>query len=287
MRELTPEGATATHEGAMNGRRTETGHAPQAPTLRRRDALSATLVLGGAACIGACSKPAAPAKPTHPPNGDVTMPSSSALSASHVPVPLPFAPGALDGLSERLIVSHHENNYGGAVRNLNLIEKELGGIGADTPPAVVAALRERELLFRNSKSLHEAYFANLGGDGRRTGAIEAALAAAYGTSARWEEHFRATSLGLGGGSGWAILAFELDTGALRTVSCASHKEALGTSLPLLVLDMYEHSYHIDYGAAAARYVDAFFANVQWDAVNRRLEGAQRAREALATGGTAG
>jgi Fe-Mn family superoxide dismutase len=174
-----------------------------------------------------------------------------------------------------MIRSHHENNYGGAVRNLNRVEQELSQLTADTPPFVVAALRERELTFRNSKTLHEAYFANLGGDGRRTGAIEAALSAAYGTTARWEQHVRATGMGLGGGSGWVILALELDTGALRTVSSGHHAQALATSVPLLVLDMYEHSYQIDFGAGVARYLDAFFANVSWDEVNRRLERGRR------------
>jgi len=208
-----------------------------------------------------------------------------ALAGNHTPVPLPFAAGSLNGLSERMISSHHENNYGGAVRNLNRAEQELSRITAETPPFVVAALRDRELTFRNSKTLHEAYFANLGGDGRRLGAIETALGQAYGATARWEEHIRATSMGLGGGSGWAILGFELDTGALRTFSSGNHKEILATSVPLLVLDMYEHSYQMDFGAGVARYIDAFFANVQWDEVNRRFERAQRASAILR--GTAG
>jgi Fe-Mn family superoxide dismutase len=174
-----------------------------------------------------------------------------------------------------MISSHHENNYGGAVRNLNRVEQELSQITAGTPPFVVAALRDRELMFRNSKSLHEAYFANLGGNGQRSGVIEAALATAYGTTARWEQHIRATGMGLGGGSGWAILAFELDTGALRTISSGNHTQVLSTSVPLLVMDMYEHSYQMDFGAGVARYIDAFFANVNWDEVNRRLERAQR------------
>lgn len=199
----------------------------------------------------------------------------TALAGNHTVVPLPFAPGSLNGLSERLISSHHENNYGGAVRNLNRVEQELSQITTETPPFVVAALRERELTFRNSKTLHEAYFANLGGNGRRSGAIENALAQAYGTTARWEQHMKATGMGLGGGSGWAILTFELDTGALRTISSGNHTQALATSVPLLVLDMYEHSYQMDFGAAVARYLDAFFANVNWDEVNRRLERAQR------------
>lgn len=203
-----------------------------------------------------------------------------ALAGNHAVLPLPFAAGSLNGLSERMIASHHENNYGGAVRNLNRVEQELTQIKADTPPFVVAALRERELLFRNSKALHEAYFGNLGGNGRRSGTIEAALAEAYGSAARWEEHMRLTATGLGGGSGWAILSFELDSGALRTFASGSHTQVLALSAPLLVLDLYEHSYHIDFGAGVARYIDAFFANVNWDEVNRRLDAALRARTAL-------
>jgi Fe-Mn family superoxide dismutase len=86
---------------------------------------------------------------------------------------------------------------------------------------------------------------------------------------------RATGTGLGGGSGWAMLGLELDTGALRTFWSGNHTQVLATSVPLLVMDMYEHSYHIDFGAGVARYIDAFFANVNWEEVNRRFERAQR------------
>lgn len=244
-------------------------------SMSRRECLAA-LALGGLAvatgCAGTASgKPSSTAQPT----GATTMAQPRALSGEHTLTPLPFDPKALRGLSDRMIASHHENNYGGAVKNLNRAEQELSAITADTPPFVVSALRERELTFRNSKALHEAYFGNLGGDGKRSGAIEAALAQAYGASSRWEEHFRATGAGLGGGSGWVILSLELDTGLLRTIGSAGHTQTLSTSVPLLVMDMYEHSYQMDFGAAAARYVDAFFANIQWDAVNARYEKAQR------------
>ncbi len=207
------------------------------------------------------------------------MPTAPALAGNNAVVPLPFKPAALNGLSERLIVSHHEKNYGGAVKNLNRVEKELVGINADTPPFVVAALRDRELTFRNSKTLHEAYFSNLGGDGKRSGGIETALVEAYGSTAAWEAQFRATAMGLGGGSGWVVLAFELETGGLRTYGSGGHTQALATSVPLLVLDMYEHAYQMDFGAEHARYIDAFFANARWDEVNRRFE---RARSAAMT-----
>jgi superoxide dismutase, Fe-Mn family len=203
----------------------------------------------------------------------MTIPKS--LSGQNAVQPLPFAPGSLNGLSERMLSSHHENNYGGAVRNLNRVEQELAQITSDTPPFVVAALRERELTFRNSKTLHELYFANLGGNGRRSGAIEGALSEAYGTSARWEQHLRATGMGLGGGSGWALLVLELDTGALRTVSSGNHTQALASSVVLLAMDLYEHSYQIDFGAGVARYIDAFMLNANWEEVNRRFERALR------------
>jgi Fe-Mn family superoxide dismutase len=195
-------------------------------------------------------------------------------------MPLPFNPAKLTGISEKLITSHHDNNYAGAVKNLNKVEQELARINADTPPFVVAALRDRELTFRNSKALHEAYFANLGGDGKRSGAIETTLGEAYGTTAAWEAQFRATALGLGGGSGWVVLALELDSGGLRTYGSNGHTQALAGATPLLVLDMYEHAYQMDYGAEHAKYVDAFFANVKWDEVNRRLERARAAFSAL-------
>jgi Fe-Mn family superoxide dismutase len=245
----------------------------------RREAMTA-LTLGGAALALGCA-PAAPAAVPNPARVEVpTMPAPAALAGKHAVVPLPFRASALVDISERMISSHHENNYGGAVKSLNRVEQELAAIGGSTPPFVVAALRDRELTFRNSKTLHEAYFGNLGGDGRRSGAIDAELAQAYGSSARWEEHFRATGMGLGGGSGWVVLALELETGALRTVAAASHTQSLATAVPLLVLDMYEHSYQMDFGAAVSRYLDAFFVNVRWDEVNRRLERSRRASNAL-------
>lgn len=199
----------------------------------------------------------------------------TALNGNHTMVPLPFAPSSLVGFSEEIIQSHHQNNYAAAVDGLNQVEQDLANISTDTPPYLVASLRERELTFRNSMTLHEHYFGNLGGDGKRSGPIEKALADAYGSAGRWEEQMRATGKGLGGGSGWAILAYELETGALRTFGSFDHSQTLALSVPLLAMDMYEHAYQMDFGAAVDRYIDAFFANVNWDEVNRRFERAQK------------
>jgi Fe-Mn family superoxide dismutase len=260
--------------------------------LTRRDALVALAASG--ATLAGCAHPAlAKSAPLPPPStppstasaaipqpGVPLMPSSSALTGTHTVLPLPFKPTALNGISEKMIVSHHDNNYAGAVKNLNKAEQELARINAETPPFVIAGLRQSELTFRNSKTLHEAYFGNLGGDGKRSGTIEKVLSDAYGTSSRWEEHFRATGAGLGGGSGWVILALELDTGALRTAWSGNHTQVLATSVPLLVMDMYEHAYQMDFGAAAAKYIDTFFVNIRWDEVNHRYERALAAAKVL-------
>lgn len=238
-------------------------------------------VLLGAAALAA-TVAYAPRAEAAPNAKAVAPPPTLALQGNHKVEPLTFDPAKLNGLSERMMRSHHENNYAGAVKNLNRAEQELASITKDTPGFLVAALRERELTFRGSKLLHEQYFGNLGGDGRRAGLIEQTLTHAYGTSARWEEHFRFTGMGLGGGSGWVVLGYELDTGALRTVGLANHAQSLGLLAPLLVMDMYEHAYQIDFGAAAAKYIDAFFTNVNWEAVDHRLQVARKARAVFAS-----
>jgi Fe-Mn family superoxide dismutase len=150
----------------------------------------------------------------------------------------------------------------------------------DTPGFVVAGLAERALTFRNSATLHELYFGNLGGDGKLDGAIATALNAAFGSTARFEELFRATAMSLAGGSGWVVLGHDLHRDGLALHWSGGHAQNLAGCLPLLVLDMYEHSYHLDFGAAAARYVDAFFANLHGEEVNRRFAASARAQAAL-------
>ncbi len=207
-------------------------------------------------------------------------PTAAVVAGKHVPAPLPFDPKKLKGLSERLLISHHENNYGGAVKNLNKVEDELARATKDAAGYLVSGLRERELQFTNSLILHEHYFGNLGGSGKAGGGVEKAIAEAFGSFARWEEQFRATGMSLAGGSGWVVLAFNHHTGDLRVYGSNNHTQAVAFGQPLLVLDMYEHAFHIDFGAAAAKYVDAFFANLQWDEVNRRHERALKATKLL-------
>ena len=197
--------------------------------------------------------------------------STLAFSAAHTPKPLKFNPGRLEGLSERLITSHWENNYGGSVKALNMIETRLQAAlsDKDLPAIVYGDLKREELHRTGSVVLHEIYFGNLGGNGKAGGDIQAALAQAFGSYDAWEAEFRRTAMSLAGGSGWALLALNGQTGKLHNYWMWDHMHAPSAGIPLLALDMYEHSYHMDYGAAAARYVDAFMRNVDWEEVDRR------------------
>jgi superoxide dismutase, Fe-Mn family len=103
----------------------------------------------------------------------------------------------------------------------------------------------------------------------------------FGSLERWKAEFAATGKALGGGSGWVILAYGPRDKRLFNHWSADHGMAPAGSVPLLALDMYEHAYQMDYGADAAKYVEAFFKNIHWDEVNRRLERARAAAAALA------
>ena len=202
-----------------------------------------------------------------------------AFRGEHKAKPLKFDPAKLKGLSERLIQSHWENNYGGALKALNAIERRLAVLLSeeDLPPYVYGDLKREELVRTGSVVLHEHYFDNLGGDGRASGHALELLTEWFGGFEAWRAEFTKMANGLAGGSGWVILAYNLHTGEVHNYWAWDHMHNVPMGRPLLVLDMYEHSYHLDYGAAAAKYVEAFMENVDWDAVNRRVMGALGAR----------
>jgi len=198
-----------------------------------------------------------------------------AFRGQHKIKPLPFDPTKLKGLSEKLITSHHENNYGGAVKALNIIEQRLAELPKDAPPYIYGDLKREEMLRTNSMVLHELYFANLGGDGKASGKIVDLLKQWFGSYERWEEEFKKTAAALGGGSGWVMLNYNLHNGEVHNYWSWDHTNNLAFGYPLLVIDMYEHSYHMDYGARAQAYIDAFMQNINWDEVNRRSEAAAK------------
>ena len=190
--------------------------------------------------------------------------------------PISFKPPRLKGLSARLLASHYENNYGGAVRRLNAILDDLAANDPATLPGFrLNGLKREELIATNSMLLHEVYFDSLGegGGGDPDGLLAEAIARDFGSLARWRAEFVAMGKALGGGSGWVVLTRSPRDGRLCNVWSADHTHSLAGGTPLLALDMYEHSYHLDFGSNAAGYVDAFMANVAWSEVAARWAGA--------------
>ena len=190
--------------------------------------------------------------------------------------PIFCRPWLLNGLTLKLLESHYENNYGGAVRRLNAITAQLESLDLAAAPAhVVNGLKRDELAALNSTLLHELYFASLGGDGKPTEALAAALARDFGSVDRWRAEFVAMASGLAGGSGWVLLTYVPRDRRLVNQYASEHTQAVAGGIPVLALDMYEHAYHIDFGANAKAYIDAFMRNVDWKAVQGRYEDACR------------
>ena len=185
-------------------------------------------------------------------------------------------PWQLNGLSLKLIESHYENNYGGALRRLNAITEQLESLDFEaTPGHVINGLKREELAALNSTLLHELYFASLGGEGRPTDAIAAVLAREFGSFDRWRAQFRAMGYALGGGSGWVVLAYIPRDRHLVNQYASEHAQSVVGGVPILALDMYEHAYHIDFGANAKAYVDTFLRNVDWQGVEGRYDDATK------------
>ena len=186
--------------------------------------------------------------------------------------PIYCRPWLLNGLSLKLIESHYENNYGGALRRLNAITEQLESLDfAKTPGYVLNGLKREELIALNATLLHELYFASLGGDGKPKGTVAEALARDFGSLDRWHAEFTAMGSALAGGSGWVLLVYVPRDRRLVNQYAAEHTQAVAGGIPILALDMFEHAYHIDFGADAKAYVDTFMRNIDWQAVQDRYD----------------
>ena len=194
---------------------------------------------------------------------------------------LPFDAAALQGLSERLLRSHHQNNYGGAVKRLNAIRAQLRACAAGTRPGFeLNGLKREELIATNSMLLHELYFGSLAAAPQPMApAMELALGASFGSVDGWREEFVAMGKALAGGSGWVLLTFLPREGRLVNQWATDHPHAVAGGIPLLALDLYEHAYHLDFGAAAGAYVDAFMPHIDWARVYERYQQAVTAASA--------
>ena len=186
--------------------------------------------------------------------------------------PLGCDPARIKGMSERLIVSHYENNYGGAVKRLNAIEEQLAGVDFNTAPGfLINGLKREQLIASNSMILHELFFDGLGEESGPGPVLKAAIDKDFGSFQRWHDEFLAMGKAQGGGSGWVLLTWSPRHQRLTNQWAMDHTTTLAGGQPILALDMYEHSYNIDYGAKAATYVETFMKAIRWSNADRLFD----------------
>jgi superoxide dismutase, Fe-Mn family len=179
----------------------------------------------------------------------------------------------MEGFSNTLLTNHF-TLYQGYVTNTNKLTDILAVMLKDGKTATpeYAEIKRRFGFEFNGMRLHEYYFENLGGEAAldKSGALTKKLAAAFGTYEAWEQDFRAT--GAMRGIGWVVLYQDDVTGGLFNQWINEHEIGhLAGCRPVLVMDVFEHAYMIDYGFKRADYIASFFKNIDWKAVENRIK----------------
>jgi len=181
---------------------------------------------------------------------------------------LPFQ--ELKGISQKTIENHYAKLYQGYIKKWQEIQdklKTVEGAGANATFSELRELKVEETFAANAIILHEAYFDVLGGDGQIKGEIVQAIEKDFGSLEKWLEDFKALGLS---SRGWVILAFDFNEGRLRNYIADTHNfYAIWGASPILVLDVYEHAYFIDYGTDRKSYIEAFFANLNWQILDKK------------------
>ena len=182
---------------------------------------------------------------------------------------LPFK--ELRGISQKTIEIHWGKLYQGYVKKWQEIQEKLKAVDLSQANATFSELRElkvEQAFAANAVLLHEAYFDILGGDGKPVGRAADEIAKRYDSFENWVKHF--TALGMTS-RGWVLLAYDFNEGRLRNYIADSHNSfGVWGAAPIIVLDMYEHAYFIDFGADKKSYIEAFFQNLNWANVEENL-----------------
>src|SRR3990167_8488772 len=181
---------------------------------------------------------------------------------------LPF--GELRGISQKTIDIHWGKLYQGYVKKWQEIQDKLKSVDLSLANATFSELRElkvEQTFAANAVLLHEAYFDILGGDGKPTGKIIDQIAKDYGSFEQWMGHFKAMSLT---SRGWAVLAYDFNEGRLRNYIADAHNlYGIWGAAPIVVLDMYEHAYFIDFGSDKKAYIETYFKNLNWELIDKK------------------
>jgi Fe-Mn family superoxide dismutase len=176
------------------------------------------------------------------------------------------------GLSQKLLEQHHDVLYKGYVNKINEIEAkaaEADPAEANATYSLIRELKREEVFCTNAVRLHEGFFQNLGGsDNTPTGDIVELVKEDFGSWEKWEAEFRALGIAA---RGWVVLAFDWEDRKLHNYLSDIHSDGVWGCTPIMIMDVYEHAYYLDYGAGRKGYIDAFFQNVNWTEVNGRIQ----------------
>ena len=177
----------------------------------------------------------------------------------------------LDGITKKMIDEHFKL-YQGYVKKSNEIQKKIKEADkseANASYSYIGELKRQETFSVNGMKLHEVYFGHLGGSGEQKGELVKMIENDFGSLDAWKEDMIATGLCA---RGWAVLAYDYRDNKLHNYGADAHNiGAVWGAIPLIVLDVYEHAYFIDYGVNRKDYINSFFKNLDWDFANNIVE----------------
>lgn len=184
---------------------------------------------------------------------------------------LPFQE-ELKGISKKTIDIHYGKLYQGYVKKWQEIQERLKTVDKSLANATFSELRElklEETFAANGVVLHEAYFDVLGGNGNPEGEIIKAIAKEFGSFESWLEEFKALGLSA---RGWVVLTYDFNDSKLHNYLADVHNQGgIWGTAPLLVLDVYEHAYFIDYGSDRKSYIEDFFKSLNWEVLDKKFQ----------------
>jgi Fe-Mn family superoxide dismutase len=185
----------------------------------------------------------------------------------------------LDGISKRTMEEHYKL-YQGYVNKYNEINTKLEALTADDYKAanptfsLVRALKVELARAVGGVKNHDLYFSHLGGKGGEPGAaLKAQIEKDFGSYEKWVTDFKATGTAA---RGWAFLAWDREYGRLfNMIGDEQFSFPVWNAVPILAMDVFEHAFFIDFGSAKGGYIEKFFANLDWNDVEKRFDAAKK------------
>lgn len=187
----------------------------------------------------------------------------------YAPQPIPFK--TLNGISKKTIEIHYGKLYQGYVKKTNEILEKMtlaDRTAANQTYSEIGELKRQLAFALNGVILHEAYFESLGGDGQvQEGNLSKQIEKDFGSIDAWREDLIASGMA---SRGWVVLANDFNVDKLRHYSCDTHKSGgIWGCAPILVLDVYEHAYFIDFGSDRKSYIETFLKNLNFKALEKK------------------